>query len=286
VLLLLLATSLAHAAPPPTVPFRQATLGGPEEPPARVRMGVGVVTVLLFDAPIVLASMEMDDTLVKVVTGSELSLVLTLQRAPAAHEQPTVRVRYADGASPEWATFTVLAPPTGVDMQVHVRRPAQPLAGSPAELAQARARCDSTDAGVWEFARRLGEAPVTFKALEPDQHQDRASGLRVHHAWLYQAGTFWLLVLILENAPDGEVWLPTAATLVPKNAPGPAVPVRTVSLEEGPLAPGMRGRLAVETALPPAGAPARFTLTVRDQGGRQLTYEVRSGPPQQKKGEG
>jgi uncharacterized protein (TIGR02268 family) len=251
-----------------------------------VRMGLGVMTVLLFDAPMVLASVQADATLVKVVDGGERSLILTLLRRPAAHEQPTVRVRYADGASPEWATFALQAPPTEVDMQVHVRRRPQPLEACQSELAQTRARCDGTSAGVWEFARRLGEAPVTFEPLEPDRHQDRASGLSVHQAWLYQAGTFWLLLLTLENAPDGETWVPTEATWVPRGEEGPAVPVRTVSLEAGPLAPGTRGRLAVETDLPPAGAPDRFTLTVRDRGGRSLTYEVRLMPPQQKKGRG
>ncbi|HEX8697787.1 MAG TPA: DUF2381 family protein [Myxococcaceae bacterium] len=291
VLLLLLAASLAHAAPPPTVPLRQLTLGGPEEPLPTVRMGLGVMTVLLFDAPMVLASVQADATLVKVVDGGERSLLLTLLRRPAAHEQPTVRVRYADGASPEWATFALQAPATEVDLQVHVRRRPQPLEACQSELAQARARCDSTDAGVWEFARRLGEAPVTFEALEPDRHQDRASGLIAYQAWLYQAGTFWLLVLTLENAPAGETWVPTEATWVPKVPKGkeglwPAVPVRTVSLEAGPLAPGTRGRLAVETDLPPAGAPNVFTLTVRDRGGRQLTYEVIVDDFQQKKGRG
>jgi hypothetical protein len=101
--------------------------------------------------------------------------------------------------------------------------------------------------------------------------------LSVHQAGLYRAGTFWLLVLTVENAPDREAWVPTEATLIPKSqgAPGPAVPVRTVSLEERALAPGARGRLAVETDLPPAGATAEFTLTVRDPEGRQLAYEVR-----------
>ncbi len=195
-----------------------------------------------------------------------------------------MRVRYADGATPEWATLALLAPLTGVDMQVHVRRRPQPLEACQSELAQARARCDGTNAGVWEFTRRLGEAPVTFKALELGQHPDDASGLSVHHAGLYKAGTFWLLVLTVENAPEREAWMPTEATLVPEATQAPAVPVRTVSLEAGPLPPGARGRLAVETDLPPDGAAGPFTLTVRDQSGRQLTHKVLGGFSQRKKG--
>lgn len=70
VLSLLLAARLAHASPPPTVSLRELTLGGPEGPPARVRLGLGVMTVLLFDAPIVLASVQVEATLVKVVDGA------------------------------------------------------------------------------------------------------------------------------------------------------------------------------------------------------------------------
>jgi len=134
--LMLLAAHLAHAGPPLAEPGPQARPGGIEEPATRVRMGVGVLTLVRFDAPIVLASVQADTTLVKVVKGDERSLLLTLLRTPAPEEQPTLRVRYADGASPGWASFTVLAPPTGADAQVEVRRQPGPLEGCQAELAQ------------------------------------------------------------------------------------------------------------------------------------------------------
>jgi hypothetical protein len=94
-----------------------------------------------------------------------------------------------------------------------------------------------------------------------------------------------LLVLTIDNALDQEPWVPTEATLTPETlASAPAVAVRTVSLEEGPLAPGARGRLAVETDLPPAAAGTAFKLTVRGTGGRQLTYRVVLPKPQAPEG--
>jgi len=154
-----------------------------------VRMGVGVLTLVRFDAPIVLASVQADTTLVKVVKGDERSLLLTLLRTPAPEEQPTLRVRYADGASPGWASFTVLAPPTGADAQVEVRRQPGPLEGCQAELAQARMRCQGASAGLWGLVLRLGEADATFDSrgrLSPRAGIDRPTAAArpppLHHA--------------------------------------------------------------------------------------------------------
>jgi uncharacterized protein (TIGR02268 family) len=280
--LIVLSTRMAHAVQPPVL-GRQVTLpGAPDEPPPVVRMGLGVATTLLFDAPIVLASVQVDETLVKVLDGGEHSLILALLRAPATHEQPGLRVRYADSDSPGWATFTLLAPSTEVDTLLQVRRRPQPLEACQAELARTRARCDGSSAEVWVLARRLGKAGVTSTRLLPSADKRAAqSGLSVKWGLLHRAETFWLLVLTLDNAAGQEPWAPTEATLTPlspggsKAALAPAVAVRTVSLEEGALAPGSRGRLAVETEPPAAAAAGRyFLLTVRGTGGLQLTYEV------------
>jgi uncharacterized protein (TIGR02268 family) len=240
-------------------------------------MGVGVLTLVRFDAPIVLASVQADTTLVKVVKGDERSLLLTLLRTPAPEEQPTLRVRYADGASPGWASFTVLAPPTGADAQVEVRRQPGPLEGCQAELAQARMRCQGgASAGLWGLVLRLGEADATFDSLSVPDRENNASGPSVYSAGLYRAGTFWLFVLTLENAPDQQAWVPTGATCIitSMESPGLAVPVSTVSLEADALAPGARGRQRVETELPPAGVTGTLILTVSGHGGRSLVYRV------------
>lgn len=273
--LVLLATRLSHAAAPPPVLGRHVTLSeDPTKPPPVVPMGLGV-TLLLFDASIVLTSVQVDETLVKVLDGGEASLILVLLRTPTADEQPGLRVRYADADSPEWATFTLLVDPTEVDTRLHVKRRPQPLEACQAELAHARALCDRSSAEVWVLARRLGEASVTFIHLLPSPDKGSASGLSIQRGVLHRAGTFWLLVLTVDNAADQEPWGPTEATLTPETlASAPAVAVRTVSLEEGPLAPGARGRLAVETELPPAAADRSFKLMVRGTGGRQLTYKV------------
>jgi len=142
-----------------------------------VRMGVGVLTLVRFDAPIVLASVQADTTLVKVVKGDERSLLLTLLRTPAPEEQPTLRVRYADGASPGWASFTVLAPPTGADAQVEVRRQPGPLEGCQAELAQARMRCQGGPApGCGGLSSDWGRrTPPSTPSRSPSARKTRAA---------------------------------------------------------------------------------------------------------------
>lgn len=99
----------------------------------------------------------------------------------------------------------------------------------------------------------------------------------MYSAGLYRAGTFWLFVLTLENAPDQQAWVPTGATCIitSMESPGLAVPVSTVSLEADALAPGARGRLMVETELPPAGVTGTLILTVSGHGGRSLVYRVK-----------
>jgi uncharacterized protein (TIGR02268 family) len=279
--LVLLSARLAHAAPPPPMLGRQVTLpAGPTEPPPVLRMGPGIVTLLLFDAPIVLTSVQVDETLVKVVDGGERSLILVLLRPPAVDERPGLRVRYADEATPQWATFTLAAPPSAVDTQLHVRRWPQPLEACQAELVQARALCDRSPEEVWVLARRLGEESVTAMDLYPTTEVTPISGLRVERGLLYRSGTFWLFVLTVDNAPDREPWAPTEAALVPVKQQVQPVAIRTVSLEDGPLAPGARGRLAVETEVPPTADGLVFTLTVWEPRGRQLTYSIILPEPQ------
>ena len=274
VVLVLLASRLTHAAQPPPLLGRHVTLpSAPNEPPPTAHMSMNVVTVLLFDAPIVPGSVQVDETLVRVLGGGEGALLLVLLRAPAAGEQPTLGVRYADSDNPQWASLTLTTHPSKVDTQLHVRRRPLPLEGCQAELAQARALCDRSGAEVWVLARRLDKAHVEFIALQASPEPDAASGLSVQEGLLYRAGTFWLIVLTVGNAPGQEPWFPTEAMLRSLEQASP-VAVRTVSLEAGPLAAGAWGRLAVEIDLPPAEPGLPFDLTVRGPGGRMLRYRV------------
>jgi uncharacterized protein (TIGR02268 family) len=273
VVLVLLVSRLTHAAQPSPLLGRHVTLPTePTEPPPAVRMSLNAVTVLLFDAPIVPGSVQVDETLVKVLGGGESALLLVLLRVPAAGEQPTLGVRYASSESPQWATLSLTTHPTEVDTQLHVRRRPDSLEVCQAELAQARALCDRSSAEAWVLARRLDKAHVEFITLEAFPKPDLASGLSVQEGLLYRAGTFWLIVLTVANAPDQEPWFPTEAVL--SSLEQASVAVRTVSLEAGPLAPGAQGRLAVETDLPPAEWGSTFMLTVRGPGGRLLRYKV------------
>jgi len=182
-----------------------------------------------------------------------------------------LRVRYADGAGPEWAAFALVAHPTEVDLQVDAVRPKQTLAACQEQLTATQARCEQGRAEVWVLADRLGGHAVQAQQLEVEG----ATG------WAYRMGE-GLLLVVTPNPEVGPPWTPTAATLRGRDPPKEEVKVRAVHVRPG--APGEWSALAVEAELPSPAAEKTFTLEFRGEGGRSLTLkDVQIPPAQQKK---
>jgi len=272
-LLCLLTVTAAQAQPPLARSRRVTVAASPAEPLPEVRVAPGVKTTLLLDGPIDKGSIQVGAARVQVVDVGERSLILEPQGAPpGGDKEPWVlRVRYADGARPEWAAFALVAHPTEVDLQVDAVRPKQTLAACQAQLAAAQARCEPGRAEVWVLADRLGGHAVQAELLDGEGAE----------GWAYRLGDG--LLLVVKPMPKvGPPWTPTAATLRSTTAQAEEVKVRAVHVRPG--AAGEWSTLAVEAELPSPAAGAQFDLEFRGEGGRSLTLkDVRIPPKQEKK---
>ncbi len=215
----------------------------------------------------------------------ERSLIVMPLVTPGPQERWVLRVRYADGAHPEWAAFALVARPPEVDARIDVVRRAQSLEACQAALAEARAHAESPRSEVWWLAERLGGRAVAAGHID---FQSPQSSLTVQEGTAYRLATGVLLVVGVENAEGQPSWAPTEATLRSKENKA-QVPVRTVAVRPSRIGPGEQGQVAVEAELPAPEAGLRFTLELREASGRSLTLgevKIPAAPEQDKKGSG
>jgi uncharacterized protein (TIGR02268 family) len=160
---LLLVVTAAEAQP---APGRNVTVAArPEEPLPEVRVAAKYTTLIVLDAPVDKDSVQQDTPQdaprIRIVDVGERSVIFETLVTPGDKERWVLRVRYADGARPEWAAFALVAGRGGeVDMRVNAVRPRQPLESCQEQLAAVQARCEGGRAEVWALADRLGSQPV------------------------------------------------------------------------------------------------------------------------------
>ncbi|WP_224367661.1 DUF2381 family protein [Hyalangium versicolor] len=252
-------------AQPPVTRGRHVTIAAQAgEPLPEVRVVAGSTTLILLDAPVDKASVQLDTTRIRLVDVGERTLVLEPIVTPAPKERWVLRVRYADRAQPEWAAFALVSQPGEVDLQVTAVRKRQTLASCQASLAEAQARCASTRAEVWVLVDWLAGNSVQAAPFKKDP---RVRG------WVYRLGTQVFLVLTLTNAAGPEPWTPTAATLCSQTRKPTEVRARAVHARQDPLMPGEWGTIVVEVELPPTPENSVLNLELRDEGGRSLEVE-------------
>lgn len=270
-LLCLLAVTAAEAQSHATRSRRVTVTSSPSEPLPEVRVAAGVKTLLLLDLPIDKNSVQVETTRVQVLDVGERSVLVETLAAPGDKERWVLRVRYADGARPEWAAFALVAHTTEVDTWVEAVRPQQPFATYQEQLASAQARCEAPHAEVWVLADRLGGKLVQVEPLK----DGRATG------WSYRLGEG--LLLVLTPRPEaGPPWVPTAATLRGQENSKGEVKVRAVHVRPG--APGEWGTVAVEAELPSPEAGEKFDLELLGQSSQSLTLRNVKIPTAAKKG--
>jgi uncharacterized protein (TIGR02268 family) len=266
-LLLLLAVTAAEAQP---ARGRSVTVAArPGEPLPEVRVAAGYTTTIVLDAPVDKNSVQLDTPQdaprIRLVDVGERSIIFETLVTPGSQERWALRVRYADGAQPEWAAFALVAAPgSEVDLQIHAVRPRQALAPCQEQLAAAQARCEgarATRAEVWALADRLGGKSV--QALDVRATQAKGTA--------YRLGDGLLLVLKPVKKEAGPPWTPTAAVLRSKAAANEEVLVHAVHSRAGP--PGEWGEVAVEAALPSPAAGRLFELELRGASGQSLTVD-------------
>ena len=279
VLLLLLSTFTAQAQPEATR-GRKVTLSmAPGAPLPEVHVAASVATLLLFDSPIERASVQLDATRLRLVDAGEHSLIIEPRVSPGAQEQWVLRVRYANTVGPEqWAAFALVSRPEQVDLRIEVVRGQQSIEACQAELAAAKAHGEPGNADVWGLADQLGGHAVQAAAFTASWG---AASLRAQEGVAYRLATGVLLVLLIQNKTGQPAWAPTEGTLRSTNKTKEAVTVRTVSLRQGPIAPGAVGWVAVEAALPAPAAGRYFELRLGDPSGRVLTLGPMQIPQEQ-----
>jgi uncharacterized protein (TIGR02268 family) len=278
-LLLLLAVTAAEAQPARSRSVTVAARLG--EPLPELRVAAGYTTTLVLDAPVDKDSVRLDTPReaprIRLVDVGERSIIFETLVTPGSQERWELRVRYADGASPEWAAFALVAAPgSEVDLQVTAVRPRQALEPCQEQLAAAQARCEGARAEVWVLADRLGGKSAQAGNVETNEAKGTA----------YRLGDGLLLVLHPVKEKVGPPWTPTRAALRSSAASKEKVPVLAVHSRAGP--PGEWGEIAVEAALPSPAAGLRFDLEFRGERGQSLTVKnlelPRPSQPEKKEG--
>ncbi len=238
-----------------------------------MRVAADVVTLFVFDAPIERGSVEVEGrtTRFRLVDPGESTLSLQPAVELGAAEKLSVRVRYKDGASPAYATFSLVSHPTLVDKEVEVVRRPRTVGALEAALKEKEAELAALQAvsgpvGL-AFSGRLDLDGVQARRIAGVL--DPRSGLKAEDGTAYRASSWALAVVRLHNLPGQQPWEPGGARLT--WADGTSVKVLSVRMNKARLGPGEEGLVAVETEALDWMADAALQLELVDKtGGRRL----------------
>jgi uncharacterized protein (TIGR02268 family) len=238
----------------------------PADPIPEIHAAPEVATLVLFDAEIQPAAVQVDRARLKLLGSGPRFLLVQPVVALGPQERLILRVPYGEGPSPGSAVLALVAHPTEVDTRVEVTRRSRAGSACEAKLAEAQSRCAALSPTRFVRDGGIGKAGVLAKRVTavgaPSQE------LSVEEAYVYTAEAWTLVRLKLRNRGPAP-WRPQSATLVEARAQAP-VRVRSVETEASEIAPGTKGAVFIECdALPEQ--QGTFTLEVRDTTGRTWT---------------
>lgn len=279
-------------AQPRTAPVRerrarQFTLRA-EEPPVLLPLRVAAheVTTVTFDAPIVPDSVDraaLAPFFSRVGVYAD-ALVLKASVDLPSGTRPVLTVRFAGPDAPSQVGFVLTTVDAEVDSQVEVFRLGRSAQDLGRELADLRARCAVTEAGIATLRAQCALSglsgavltgavthkgvTVTYLSETPTRIGMDAKGPHT----LYRAGSTRALATLLSNPVDGAPWVPGFARVTPRLSEGRVLPAHESPLimREKHLEPGARGVAVVEWQVPPEATPGtRFTLELWDRNGER-----------------
>lgn len=256
-----------------------------------VRLGPGVATTLLFDAPVQLVKVEAREHFRR-VTEAEDALILLPSRELKPGQRLRMPVRFLEGVAPARVEFIlVVVPPAEAEHQVEVCRPRAP------ELCQQEAREEHEKARQCQAElARLRAAPGALSGLTGllalelmDRTGVLARGLRLIHpegqalevdtATSYRANrppkqgerdtpvTRRVAVELWGLSVDTQPWTAAGAELVSEN--GARHPLSV--WQEAPIVAGTKARrVVVEAELPEAVARGSFSVELWEEGRTRL----------------
>ncbi|MBZ4336418.1 DUF2381 family protein [Corallococcus sp. AS-1-12] len=243
------------------------------EPVPELHVATGAVTLLLFDAPLDRASVELEGReRFRLVDIGERILALEPAADLGPGERLGLRVRYSDGARPEQAVFVLVTHQSEVDVRIQVFRRAQSipalqaeLAAVRAELAALRAHTEASSPAVITLLGVLDENGVAARKVELQPMKEMQFSLHVVDGFSLRAPTWGVVSVEVKN--HGKTpWTPTEARLT-RSTGGARVPVRGVRMKQPQIGPGEVGTVVVETEMPVEDAVTLFRLEVVDATG-------------------
>lgn len=279
-LVLLLLGAVARAQPAPERAHRQLALtltGDPAAPVPEVRGAQGIGIAFHFDGPIVEQSVEVDESRIRVVDVGPKSLLVELVAEPRAEQPSEVAVTFADEAK-QRAVFRIVPHPSEADTWVKVTRRTEQLgAACQARLDELRARCSAQSPTAFRRSKLLPDEGILARTFQ--KYVDSAGSLESGGGVSFR-GKDWVLLDVEVLNPTGQPWTPRVATF--KSQDGTPVTVRLVTASTGEIPPGGKGRVLVETDVPPERAGGLFILEVSGKDGRTLRVgNVKLAPPPQ-----
>ncbi|WP_223638793.1 DUF2381 family protein [Corallococcus sp. EGB] len=295
VLAVLLGTTAVAQSRTPLVRERKArmlTLSA-EEPPVLHPLHVAAheVTTITFDAPIAPESVDrrvLAPFFSRVVVHDDVLVLKASMDVPAGRE-PVLTVRFAGPGAPVQVGFALTTVEAEVDSQVEVLRQGRTAQDLGKELADLRARCAVTEAGLATLRAQcalsgLGGAVLTGAITREGVSVEYLPALPVSmgiaaigpHV-LYRAANTRALSTSLLNPEGSAPWVPGFARMTPRGPNAPGIPVRELPLlmQVKQLAPGERAAVVVEwRELQDLPAGTDFTLELLDaKGERGVRWE-------------
>ncbi|MFP2899870.1 DUF2381 family protein [Corallococcus sp. 4LFB] len=293
VLTVLMGTTAVAQSRTPTVrerKARQLTLRA-EEPPVLLALHVAAqeVTTVTFDAPIVPESVDRSvlAPYFSRVAVHEDVLVLKASMDVPAGKEPVLTVRFAGSGAPARVGFVLTTVEAEVDSQVEVFRQGRTAQDLGKELADLRARCAVTEAGLATLRaqcalRGLGGAvlmgDVTPRGVSVEYLREHpiSTGMTAESPpVLYRTEHTRALSTLLINAVGSAPWIPGFARLTPRGPNAPPALELPLLMQVKQLAPGEQATVVVEWhALPDLPAGTQVTLELLDaKGERGVRWE-------------
>lgn len=293
VLVMMVALMGAAAGAPPDAGGGRArreqrlVLSGQEDAKDPVlRVAPGVVTTVLFDTPIVPASVDRETLggLFTHLVVDPSALVLKPARAMPPKAPPRLTVRFADESAPARVTFVLMTDAHEVDASVEVVRKPASAEELATQLTELRARCAATEAGLGALRRQcalsglagailsgvVGAAGISARGITSNATE---SGIKAVRPFLFFRAQGWAaMALDLDNPPTAAPWEPGVARLRRWGKDGQPegetleVPVQLLGER---LEPGARARVVVEWPLEAGAPPGDYSLEVLDRTGRR-----------------
>lgn len=242
-------------------------------PGPEVRVGAGVATVLVFDAPLADVEVSFPPYFQRVAAAQGI-LTLLPGESLEGFEGGPLTVRFADDAAPARATFQlVVVPPARAERQVEVFRRARPAASFERELREVRAE----NVRLQEENARLRAAqarPAGLMGLWVESRMDSTGVFARNHGKAFtqtpknpltaivvrafRAAGELMVAVELKN-PGALPWQAEGAALVGRG--GEALRVEQV-WQAAPIGPGTLGSVLVSLTAMPKLPPGPFTLTL------------------------